>query len=440
MVCGPPKTCNRPHPNCTQGLASIGLLLHALVASASIDTPDESFVRLADRSLHTRVEDSAQLNRRSAAATDQLFIDAVKREILQRQYPTVPSHDTLTQQYVKNVRRNYVRRPLVRVRSSRRRHSKREPKHHKRKQSKLEKQVNSAKKLLADDLRREKKDQDKAAQKAVGAVNKAQNRANKEVEGELKRAKKYQGEDIQRIDRAKQEMAKYASHAGMRDKDGKKYEKALKNEQKAESDLRYLKEKGRKSMDRIAADEEKTINASGEKLTKSMKKAHTDQFGDKGARLAKSHPSAWQKFKHVMSKIGEGLEWAVTGLSLLVPGMEEVGLARLAAKGAEMIAKKAAQKGIAKAAKKGMKDQMQMKGGRMINVVDLAKTETDADIARAKANEKLGLDKWGNAVEGANRPANNARVSYKQLYGREKQLYGRYAAQRFDYGPWAMGE
>ena len=39
-----------------------------------------------------------------------------------------------------------------------------------------------------------------------------------------------------------------------------------------------------------------------------------------------------------MSKIGEGIEWAISGLSLLVPGAEEVGLARLTAKGAEMIA------------------------------------------------------------------------------------------------------
>ncbi|MCJ1248923.1 chromatin modification [Trapelia coarctata] len=427
------------------GLASIGLLLHSLVASASIDSHDrrdESLVRLVDRSLHTGLDDSAQLGRRSAAATNQLFIDVVKREILQRQPPPVSTHESQTQQYVKNIkvrRRNDLRKPLVRVRSSRRRHTKREPRHHKPKQSKLEKEVNSAKKLLADDLKREKKDQDKATQKALGSVNKAQNRANKEVEGELKRAKKFQGQDMQRIDKAKQEMAKYASHAGKKDKDAKKYAKALKNEQKAEGDLRKLKEKGRKSMDKIASDEQNMINKSGGKLTKAMKKAHTDQFGDKGARLAKSHPSAWQKFKKVMSKIGEGLEWAVSGLSLLVPGMEELGLARLAAKGAEMIAKKAAQKGISKGAKKGMKDKMQMKNGKMTNVVDLAKTESDADIARAKANEKLGLDQWGNAVKGATRPADNARTAYKQLYGREKQLYGRFAAQRFDYGPWAMG-
>jgi len=423
-------------------LASIGLLLHALVASASVDVRDESLVRLAARALHTGVEDSAQLSRRSAAATNQLIVDTVKREISQRQHHTITTHDPQTQQYVKNVkvhRRNDQRKPLVRVRSSRRRHTKREPRHHKPKQSKLEKEINGAKKLLADDLKSEKKDQDKAARKALGGVNKAQNRANKEVEDELKRAKKFQGQDMQRIDRAKQEMAKYASHAGKNDKDGKKYQTAMKNEMKAEEDLGKLKEKGRKSMENIAYSEQKMINQSGEKLTKAMKKAHTDQFGDKGARLAKSHPSAWQKFKKVMSKIGEGLEWAISGLSLLVPGMEELGLARLAAKGAEMIAKKAAQMGVKKGAKKGMKDKMEMKNGKMVNIVNVAKTETDADIARAKANERLGLDKWGNAVKGAARPADNARMAFKQLYGREKQLYGRYAAQRFDYGPWSMG-
>lgn len=396
-------------------------------------------MQVAERSMHPGVDTSAKLSRRSAVATNQLFIDAIKRELVQRQHSGAPTYDPQMQQYVKNVkmrRCNDLRKPLVQVRSSRRRHTKREPKHHGPKQSKLEKEVGKAKKLLADDLKAEKKDQDKATQKALGAVNKAQNRANKDVQHELERAKKYQGQDMQKIAKAKQELTKYESYKGKKGKDGKKYENALKNEMKAEGDLRKLKEKGRKSMEKIASEEQKMIGKSSEKLTKGMKKAHTDQFGDKGARLAKSHPSAWQKFKKVMAKIGEGLEWAVSGLSLIVPGMEEVGLARLAAKGAEMIAKKAAQKGISKGAQKGMKDKMQMKNGKMVNVVDAAKTESDADIARAKANEKLGLDKFGNAVKTAARPADNARTAYKQLYGREKQLYGR---QRFNYGPWAMG-
>jgi len=396
-------------------------------------------VRLGDRPTFTGVDASARFGSRSSAATDQLFVNAAKRERLRRIRSTPPTYDPQTQQFVKNVkvrRRNDLRKPLIRVRSSRRRTlSKRVPKHHK---SKVENEIGKAKKLLADDLKAEKKDQDKATQKALGGVNKAQNQANKATQDEIYRATKFQGGDLRRISRAKEEMAKYASHRGMRDKGGHKYEKALKNEMKAEQDLVKLKEKGRKSLERIAQDEQRMMEKSGQKLSKSMRKAHTDQFGDKGARLAKSHPSAWQKFKKVMAKIGDGIEWAMAGLSLLVPGFEGAGLARLAAKGAEMIAKKAAQKGISKAAKKGMKVQLQMKDGRMVNVIDAAKTESDADIARAQANERLGLDKWGNAVKGAARPATNARTAYKSLYGRQR-LYRRFGAQRFDYGPWAMG-
>lgn len=396
-------------------------------------------MRLADRSLYTGVDASAHFGDHSSAATNQLFDNAAKRERLRRIRSTPPTYDPQTQQFDKNVkvrRRNDLKKPLVRVRSSRRRTlSKREPKP---KKSKVEKEIGKAKKLLADDLKAEKKDQDKATQKALGGVNKAQNQANRATQDEINRATKFQGQNMQRIRKTQEEVAKYASHKGMKDKDGRKYEKALKNELKAEQDLVQLKEKGRKSMGRIAQDEQRMIEKSGQKLTKSMTKAHTDQFGDKGARLAKSHPSAWQKFKKVMAKIGDGLEWALSGLSLLVPGFEGAGLARLAAKGAEMIAKKAAQKGISTAAKKGMKNKMQMKNGKMVNVVDAAKTESDADVARAKANEKLGLDKWGNAVRGAARPASNPRAAYKNLYGRER-LYRRFGAQRFDHGPWALG-
>lgn len=396
-------------------------------------------MRLVDRSLYTGVDASAQFAGRSSAATNQPFVNAAEGERFRRIRSTPPTYDSQTQQFVKNVkvrRRNDLKKPLVRVRSSRRRTlSKREPKP---KQSKVEKEIGKAKKLLADDLKAEMKDQDKATHKALGGVNKAQNRANRATQDELNRARKFQGEDMQRIRKTQEEVAKYASHRGMKDKDGRKYEKALKNELQAEQDLVQLKEKGRKSMAGIAQDEERMIEQSGQKLTKSMTKAHTDQFGDKGARLAKSHPSAWQKFKKVMAKIGDGLEWALSGLSLLVPGFEGAGLARLAAKGAEMIAKKVASKSISQAAKKGMKDEWQMKDGRMVNVVYAAKTESDTDIARAKANEKLGLDKWGNAVRWAARPANNPKAAYHNLYGRER-LYRRFGAQRFDHGPWALG-
>ena len=108
-----------------------------------------------------------------------------------------------------------------------------------------------------------------------------------------------------------------------------------------------------------------------------------------------------------MAKIGEGIEWAITGISLLIPGAEEAGLARLAAKGAEMIAEKATKAGIKKGVEKGAKKGAKEEGKKQLNgqsgdsAVDAAKTESDAQVAAGKANAQKGKDQFAAAAAAA---------------------------------------
>ena len=274
----------------------------------------------------------------------------------------------------------------------------------KRKISKEQKKVNNAKKLLNDDLRSEKKDQDKAAANALKGVSKAQSAAEKEVAHEDDNRRKFRGEDQRKIDKAKADLMKVADDRGKPGNAGKSYAKALANEQNAENDMAKLIAKGDAAMAKINNEENNSLTRAGENLKMGERKAHTDQFGDKGARLAKEHPSAWQKFKHAMSKIVGPIEWAISGLSLLIPGAEEFGLARLAAKAAEMIAEKVTKKGIEKGAEKGMKKGTELAVEQKL-AITAAQSESDAQIAAAKANEQKGLDQFQNAVTHVARPA-----------------------------------
>ena len=113
------------------------------------------------------------------------------------------------------------------------------------------------------------------------------------------------------------------------------------------------------------------------------------------------------RFKSVMAKIGEGIQWAIAGISLLIPGAEEAGLARLAAKGAEMIAEKATKAGIKKGVEKGAKKGAKEEGKKQLNgkggdsAVDAAKTESDAQVAAGKANAQKGTDQFTAAAAAA---------------------------------------
>ena len=284
------------------------------------------------------------------------------------------------------------------------RHMLRPRRHKGPKISKEQKQINNAKKLLNDDLARETKDQDKAAANALKSVNNAQSSAEKAAAHELSNQRKYRGKDQQNIDRAKADLAKVANDKGKPGKAGKAYAKALAKEQHSENDMAKLVALGNSKMAGINNNENGALAKAQSKLSKAETKAHTDQFGDKGARLAKEHPSAWQKFKHVMSKIAGPIEWAISGLSLLIPGAEEFGLARLAAKGAEMIAEKATKKGITKGAEKGIKKGTKEAIEQKL-AVTAAQSESDAQVAAAKANEQKGLDQFQNAVTHVARPA-----------------------------------
>jgi hypothetical protein len=299
----------------------------------------------------------------------------------------------------------------------------RSPKPHKK--SKVQGQVDSSKKLLNKDFQLEQKNQNKATQKALGGVNKAENHAAKEVQGEISRAKKYQGQDQQRIAKAQAQLAKLADDKGRSGKAGKKYQKALSELQKDQQDLVKLKQKGAASMTRINAQEQKDFGTTQSKLAKAMDKAHSDQFDANGQ--AKVHLSKWGKFKKVMKKIGTGLEWAATGLSMLIPGAEEFGAARMAVQAGKMIAekvgKKIGTKEAEKAMKKGGKDAAeQMIGGKMVNVVDAAKTESQAQIMAAKQNAQAGEMQVTQKIGTAAMPAANAALN--------KQLYGRYVSEQ----------
>ncbi|MCJ1380266.1 hypothetical protein MMC17_003369 [Xylographa soralifera] len=283
----------------------------------------------------------------------------------------------------------------------------RSPKDKKPKESKEEKKIDGAKKTLTDDLASEKKAQDKAAASAVKGVDKAESKADKSVAKEEKKEQKSEAKATKGLEKAEANEAKEEKDKGKPGKAGKAYDKAENNLKKAEGGLDKTKANGADSIKKVNDKEDKDISKTGQKLDKAQTKAHDDQFGAAGGRLAKSHPTAWQKFKSVMAKIGEGIEWAITGLSLLVPGTEEAGLARLAAKGAEMIAEKAAKTGVKKAAEKGIKKGAKEEGKKQLNgqsgdsAVDAAKTESDAQVAAGKANAQKGQDQFSAAAAAA---------------------------------------
>ncbi|MCJ1281885.1 hypothetical protein MMC26_001208 [Xylographa opegraphella] len=279
----------------------------------------------------------------------------------------------------------------------------RSPKDKKPKISKEQKKINAAAKTLKDDLASEKKAQDKAAAKAVKDVGKAQGKAEKDAAKAAKKQQKSEAKANKGLEKAKANAAKEEKDKGKPGKAGKAYAKAENNLKKAQGGVEKTKAKGADTVKKINDKENKAISKTGQKLDKAQTKAHTDQFGAAGSRLAKSHPSAWQKFKAVMAKIGEGIEWAITGISLLIPGAEEAGLARLAAKGAEMIAEKATKAGIKKGVKKGVKEEgkKQLGGKKGDPAVDAAKTESDSQIAAAKANAQKGTDQFNAAAAAA---------------------------------------
>ncbi|MCJ1411230.1 hypothetical protein MMC19_005318 [Ptychographa xylographoides] len=284
-----------------------------------------------------------------------------------------------------------------------------------KKESKEQKQIDGAKKTLTDDLASEKKAQDKAAANALKGVDKAQSDAQKQTAKEEKGAAKATAKAEKGEQKAEADLTKTEKDKGKPGKAGKSYEKAEANEKKAEANVDKTKTNDAANKAKIGQKEDKSIAKTGQNLDKADTKAHTDQFGDKGARLAKSHPSAWQKFKDVMKKIGEGIEWAITGISLLIPGAEEAGLARLAAKGAEIIAEKAGKKGIEKAAEKGAKkgvkegEKQAQNGQSGPSAVDAAKTESDAQVAAANANAQQGKDAFAAAAKNAQKPAGGTR-------------------------------
>ena len=288
----------------------------------------------------------------------------------------------------------------------------RSPKHHKSHhanqptQTSQQKKVDAARKLLNDDLAKEKKAQDKAAAKALKSVNKAQGKAQKSTAKELKHEQKEAAKDQARIDKAKAKLAKEEANKGKKGKAGKAYAKAEKNYEKANGEMAKHHSDDAKKMQGIDGKETSSIDKAGTKLAKGQKKAHTDQFGDKGARIAREHPTAWQRFKRVMAKIGNAIDWAITGISLLVPGAEEEGLARLTAKGAEMIAEKAAKKGVKEGAKKGVDAANgQLQKQQQHQEVVAAKTESDAQVAAAQANAQKGTDEFNQARQKAAHPA-----------------------------------
>ena len=273
---------------------------------------------------------------------------------------------------------------------------------HKPKETKQQKEIDGAHKLLNDDLAKEKKAQDKAAAKSLKSLDKAQSKAQKSTASELKHEQKHESKDQQKIDKAQSDLAKVEADKGKPGKAGKKYAKAEQKLEKADGNLAKQKSQGTSKLNSINDKEDKSIKKAGQKLDKDDKKAHSDQFGSKGARIAKEHPTAWQKFKKVMAKIGHAIDWAITGISLLVPGAEEEGLARLTAKGAEMIAEKAAKEGAKKGAHAGLKkfeDEQQHKA------ITAAKTESDSQVAAAEANAQRGKNQFNSAEQNIAHPA-----------------------------------
>ena len=171
----------------------------------------------------------------------------------------------------------------------------RSPKDKKPKESKEQKKIDGAKKTLTDDLASEKKAQDKAAANAVKDVNKAEGKAGKAAAKEGKNEQKSEAKATKGLEKAQASAAKEEKDKGKPGKAGKAYAKAEKNLQKAEGDVDKTKAKGADSIKKINDKEDKDISKTGQKLDKAQTKAHTDQFGATGSRLAKSHPSAWQK-------------------------------------------------------------------------------------------------------------------------------------------------
>ena len=276
------------------------------------------------------------------------------------------------------------------------------PQKNKPKETKQQKEVDKASKLLHDDLAKEKKAQDKAAAKSLKSLHKAENKAQKGVTKENKHEQKEIAKDQRKINKAKANLAKVEAGKGKSGKAGKAYAKAEGKLEKAEKNLAKQQAHGTKKLKDIDDKENKSIDKAGKKLDKEETKAHTDQFGKNGARIAKSHPTAWQKFKKVMAKIGNAIDWAITGISLLVPGAEEEGLARLTAKGAEMIAKKAAKEGAKKGAHAGLN---KLQNEQQHKAVTAAKTESDAQVAAAEANAQKGKNEFNLAKQHAAHPA-----------------------------------
>ena len=275
-------------------------------------------------------------------------------------------------------------------------------KDHKPKETKQQKEIDGAHKLLNDDLAKERKAQDKAAAKGLKSLDKAQTKAQKSTASELKHEQKHESQDQQKIDKAQSNLAKVEADKGKPGKAGKKYAKAEQKLEKANGNLAKQKSQGTSKLKGINDKEDKSINKAGQKLDKDDKKAHSDQFGSKGARIAKEHPTAWQKFKKVMAKIGNAIDWAITGISLLIPGAEEEGLARLTAKGAEMIAEKAAKAGAKKGAHAGLK---KLENEQQHKAVTAAKTESDAQVAAAEANAQRGKNQFNSAKQNIAHPA-----------------------------------
>ncbi|MCJ1387579.1 hypothetical protein MMC18_000422 [Xylographa bjoerkii] len=337
--------------------------------------------------------------RRNAAKRAVLRSNLSRRHQMKRDLrPRAAQHsDLFERDILSNIDSVVARRRLV----------SRIPKDKKPKESKEQKEIDGAKKTLTDDLASEKKAQDKAAANAVKGVDKSESKAEKDAAKEEKKEQKSEAKADKGLEKAQANAAKEEKDKGKSGKAGKAYNKAENDLKKAEGGVDKTKANGANAIKNVDSKEDKDISKTGQKLDKAETKAHTDQFGATGARLAKSHPTAWQKFKSVMAKIGEGIEWAITGLSLLVPGAEEAGLARLAAKGAEMIAEKATKEGVKKAAEKGIKKGAKEEGKKLLNgqnsnsAVDAAKTESDAQVAAGKANAQKGQDQFSAAAAAA---------------------------------------
>ncbi|MCJ1477760.1 hypothetical protein MMC13_006433 [Lambiella insularis] len=417
-------------------LASFALLLPVLVSSASFDSHDrrsedilsgqfDRIARSTNQILFLGADSPAHLSRRH---NGQLFTG---RAPSRRRVRSLVSDSTLEVPAL--TRRSVVQSPLLRKnavdRQQRRREAvdgravqgqillsgdvaaesshkaikrrlvSRSPKEKKPKESKEQKAIDGAKKTLEKDLAAEKKNQDKAAANAQKDIAKAESKQQKDTAKENKNQVKAEGKAEANAKKAQAELQKEEKDKGKGGKAGKAYAKAEGNAKKAEQGVEKTKAKGTDNIGKINAKENKDLAKTGAKLDKDEKKAHDDQFGSAGGRLAKSHPNAWQKFKAVMAKIGEGIEWAITGISLLIPGAEEAGLARLAAKGAEMIAEKAAKAGAKKGAKEGLKAG---KGGKGDDAaVNAAKTESDAQVAAGKKNEQQGKNQFANSAAAA---------------------------------------